>query len=70
MDRGAIRAGLFGFNGVLVGAGLSLFLQPDWDALVMVWIVVGAAFSTILHAALASVFIGAWGRRSRWRSTS
>ena len=43
MDRGAIRAGLFGFNGVLVGAGLSLFLQPDWDVLVMVWIVVGAA---------------------------
>src|SRR5260370_775139 len=25
MDRGAIRAGLFGFNGILVGAGLSLF---------------------------------------------
>jgi urea transporter len=24
MDRGAIRAGLFGFHGVLVGAGLSL----------------------------------------------
>jgi urea transporter len=60
MDRGAIRAGLFGFNGVLVGAGLSLFLQPDWDALVMVWIVVGAFFSTILHGALAAVFIGAW----------
>ena len=60
MDRGAIRAGLFGFNGVLVGAGLSLFLQPDWDVLVMVWIVVGAFFSTILHAALAAVFIGAW----------
>jgi urea transporter len=60
MDRGAIRAGLFGFNGVLVGAGLSLFLQPDWNGLVMVWIVVGAFFSTILHGALASVFIGAW----------
>jgi urea transporter len=60
MDRGAIRAGLFGFNGVLVGAGLSLFLQPDWDGLVMVWIVVGAFFSTILHAALANVFIGAF----------
>jgi urea transporter len=60
MDRGAIRAGLFGFNGVLVGAGLSLFLQPDWDLLVMVWIVVGAFFSTVLHGALASVFIGAW----------
>ncbi|HEX7298867.1 MAG TPA: urea transporter [Solirubrobacteraceae bacterium] len=60
MDRGAIRAGLFGFNGVLVGAGLSLFLQPDWDVLVMVWIVVAAFFSTVLHAALAGVFIGAW----------
>src|ERR1044071_1845974 len=60
MDRGLIRAGLFGFNGVLVGAGLSLFLQPDWDLLVMVWIVVGAAFSTILHAALASVFLAAF----------
>jgi urea transporter len=60
MDRGAIRAGLFGFNGVLVGAGMSLFLQPDWSGVVMVWIAVGAAFSTILHAALASVFIGGW----------
>ena len=60
MDRGAIRAGLFGFNGVLVGAGLSLFLQPDWDVLVMVWIVIGASLSTVLHGALAAVFIGAW----------
>ena len=60
MDRGAIRAGLFGFNGVLVGAGMSLFLQPDWDILVMVWIVVGASLSTVLHGALAAVFIGAW----------
>jgi urea transporter len=60
MDRGAIRAGLFGFNGVLVGAGMSLFMQPDWDALVMVWIAAGAFFSTVLHAALAAVFIGAW----------
>jgi urea transporter len=60
MDRGAIRVGLFGFNGVLVGAGLSLFLSPDWDIVVMVWIVVAASLSTILHAALASVFIGAW----------
>ncbi len=61
MDRGAIRAGLYGFNGVLVGAGLSLFLQPDWDIVVIVWIVVASFFSTILHAALAAVFIGAWG---------
>lgn len=60
MDRAAIRAGLFGFNGVLVGAGLSLFLQPNWDVVVMAWIAVGASLSTILHAALANVFLGAW----------
>ena len=60
MDRGLIRAGLFGFNGVLVGAGMSLFMQPDWDVLVMVWIVVGAFFSTVLHAALANAFLGAF----------
>lgn len=60
LDRGAIRVGLFGFNGVLVGAGMSLFLQPDWDLLVMVWIVLGAALSSVLHAALATVFLGAW----------
>jgi urea transporter len=62
MDRGAIRAGLFGFNGVLVGAGLSLFLQPDWDVLVMAWIVLAAFLSTVLHAALAAVFVGSWDR--------
>jgi len=56
LDRGAIRAGLFGFNGVLVGAGMSLFLQPDWDLLVLVWIVLGAGFSSVLHAALAAIF--------------
>lgn len=58
LDRGAIRAGLFGFNGVLVGAALSLFLVPDWDLLVIVWIIVIAAFSTILHATLATAFVG------------
>jgi urea transporter len=39
---------------------LSLFLQPDWDVVVMIWIVLGASLSTILHAALANVFLGAW----------
>jgi urea transporter len=60
IDRGAIRIGLFGFNGVLVGGAFSLFLQPDWSGLVMVWIVIVAGFSSILHAALANVFLGSW----------
>ena len=71
MDRGAIRAGLFGFNGVLVGAGLSLFLQPDWDALVMVWIALGAFFSRSCTPRWPTCS-SAPGRcrRSRSRSTS
>ena len=60
MDRAAIRAGLFGFNGVLVGAAFGTFPGPDWDVFVMVWIVLVAAMSSVLHAALANAFIGAW----------
>jgi len=60
LDRGAIRAGLFGFNGVLVGAGLALFLGPNWDGLVFVWIIAVSALSTVLMAALATIFLTAW----------
>ncbi len=60
-DRGAIHAGLYGFNGVLVGLGLGLFLAPQWDAVVIVWIILVSALSSVLMAALAAVFGGAWG---------
>jgi urea transporter len=60
-DRDAIHAGLYGFNGVLVGLGLALFLSPPWDALVVLWIVVLSAASSVLMGALAAVFGGAWG---------
>jgi hypothetical protein len=60
-DRGAIHAGLYGFNGVLVGLGLALFLDPPWDVLVIVWIIVLSALSSVLMGALAAVFGGAWG---------
>ncbi len=56
MDRALIRAGLFGFNGILVGAGLSLFLAPEWDWVVIVWIVLVSGFSSILMATLATLF--------------
>lgn len=56
VDRTLLRAGLFGFNGVLVGAGLGLFLAPEWDGLAMIWIAVVAGFSSILMATLATVF--------------
>ena len=34
-DRSMVRAGLFGFNGILVGIGLAFFLC--WDALLVVY---------------------------------
>jgi urea transporter len=52
-DRGLIRAGLFGFNGVLVGIGLAFFLE--FDVLLAVYIVLGAAVSTIVMMALINL---------------
>lgn len=60
VDRGAIRAGLYGFNGVLVGLALATFLAPAWDPIVIVWIIAVSAASTVLMASLAAVF-AAWG---------
>jgi urea transporter len=60
-DRDAIHAGLYGFNGVLVGLALALFLSPPRDVLVVVWIIVLSAASTVVMGALAAVFGGSWG---------
>jgi urea transporter len=59
-DRGAVRLGLFGFNGVLCGLALATFLAPPWDGVSTVWIVVVSAGSTLAMAALAALF-GIWG---------
>ncbi len=60
-DREAIRAGLYGFNGVLCGLALAIFLAPPWDGIATVWIVVVSAGSTIAMAGLAVLFGEAWG---------
>jgi urea transporter len=52
-DRALIRNGLFGFNGVLVGIGLAFFLE--FDFLLVVYIVLGAAVSTIVMMALSNL---------------
>jgi len=52
-DRTLIRNGLFGFNGVLVGIGLAFFLE--FDVLLAVYIVLGAAVSTIVMMALINL---------------
>src|ERR1700754_863338 len=61
IDRGLIHAGLYGFNGVLVGLALATFLTPAWDVLVIVWIIVLSAASSVLMGALAAVFVGVLG---------
>src|SRR6476646_2563102 len=61
IDRGLLHAGLYGFNGVLVGLALATFLTPAWDVLVIVWIIVLSAASSVLMGALAAVFVGVLG---------
>jgi urea transporter len=55
-DRAVIRAGLFGFNGVLVGIALAFFLR--FDLLLVVYIVVGAVVSTVVMMALVNLLSG------------
>jgi urea transporter len=52
-DRALIRAGLFGFNGILVGIALAFFFE--FDVLLAVYIVVGAMVSTIVMMALINL---------------
>ena len=52
-DRSLIRAGLFGFNGILVGIALAFFFE--FDFLLAVYIVLGAVVSTIVMMALINL---------------
>jgi len=51
-DRTAIRAGLFGFNGILAGIGLAFFLQ--WNGTLVVYIVLVAILTSIVMMALVN----------------
>ncbi|HEY7414577.1 MAG TPA: urea transporter, partial [Ktedonobacteraceae bacterium] len=55
-DRSLIRSGLFGFNGILTGIGLAFFLQPHLSVALIVYIVLGGAFSAVVFMALANFF--------------
>lgn len=50
VDRGLVRAGMFGFNGGLVAIALLYFLQPD--TLTWACVILAAACSTIVMAAM------------------
>ena len=56
-DRGLVGAGLYGFNGTLVGIALPFFFQSN--ALLIVVLIVAAAFCSIVMSTLLS-FLGHW----------
>ncbi|MGE4470695.1 MAG: urea transporter [Desulfovibrio sp.] len=57
-DRGAVEAGLFGFNGTLAGVALPFYFvfSPE----LLLYVVLNAALATIIMAALMN-FLGRWG---------
>lgn len=58
-DEASIQQGLFGFNGVLVGIALPTFIALSPQLWVLV--VVGAAVSTVITAALGATLTKSWG---------
>lgn len=58
-DDPSVSSGLYGFNGVLVGAALPTFIAASpqlWAS-----IVIGAAASTVFTAAFSATLTGKWG---------
>ncbi|WP_434581766.1 urea transporter [Carbonactinospora thermoautotrophica] len=61
-DRNMVKAGLFGFNGALLGIGLNAFMSqnftngelPSWR--LYLYIVLGAAFTAVVFSALLTAF--------------
>jgi urea transporter len=54
VDQETLRSGLYGFNGILVGAATPTFLKSD--ARLWAYIVVGSIVSTVVMLAIAAVF--------------
>lgn len=54
VDRPTLRNGLYGFNGILVGAAVPTFLGNDLTMWVI--LIIGAAVSTVVMMAVANVF--------------
>ena len=57
VPRGAIRGGLYGFNGVLAGIAFGFFFQ--YTGWVVLYAIIAAAFSSIIMATLGN-FLGKW----------
>mgnify|MGYP001806077146 CR=1 FL=1 len=58
-DEKSVASGLYGFNGVLVGAALPTFIASSPQ--LWVYVVVGAAASTVITAAFSATLTSKWG---------
>ncbi|WP_374834543.1 urea transporter [Paenochrobactrum pullorum] len=58
-DEGSINSGLFGFNGILVGAALPTFITASPQ--LWFYIIIGAAISTVVTAAFSATLTKSWG---------
>lgn len=58
-DEASVSSGLYGFNGILVGAALPTFIAASPQ--LWVSIVIGAAVSTVLTAAFSATLTDKWG---------
>lgn len=57
-DPDALRQGLYGFNGILVGIGVTAFIHST--PLMWIYLLIGAALSTVVMLALSNV-MKSWG---------
>lgn len=58
-DEPSVASGLFGFNGVLVGAALPTFIAASPQ--LWAYVIVGAAASTVITAAFSATLTAKWG---------
>ncbi|MBL8579887.1 MAG: urea transporter [Mesorhizobium sp.] len=58
-DEASVSSGLFGFNGILVGVALPTFIAVSPQ--LWLYVIVGAAISTVFTAAFAATLTKSWG---------
>ncbi|CAA2142017.1 urea transporter [Hyphomicrobium sp. ghe19] len=58
VDEPSLRQGLFGFNGILVGAAVPSFIAPGWTMWIL--LIIGAAVSTVVMLAISNI-MKTWG---------
>lgn len=57
-DEDSISSGLYGFNGILVGAALPTFIAASPQ--LWIYVIIGAAISTVITAAVSATLTKSW----------